>query len=614
MNTLIEKHLEKIKKQEKLECWYIVKQDTTFWKQCYYVYILEKYNNTDSEENLKIFFERETEKINEKLKLNLTTNYRALKVAFYYGLIEDLEKKYQRYDESVITPVYKKIKQLTNTQFEKVELYENIMIQQIEKMYISSEIDEKSKDLRSNFHIFPVIFLYKILLELGKSTGKYEISYDEYKYFLSVQENYSEFLNTLLLIIESRENSEIIESFKEYKDKLDSRLNNVIEQLNSIFIINKSKFISLKNEKIEYAEKVIRMFEDNIQFFENLNNLDNSYTNFLISDDSFLKNSRLNTAEKSLKNIIGKPHQRIFFGAPGTGKSYEVSKLIEKTYPNLEEKENPFVFRTTIYKDYSYYDFVGTIMPVNDGEKITYQFKPGIFTEALFKAIKSPGNDVFLVIEEMSRGNISGIFGDIFQLLDRDKEGNSEYSISNDLISKYFSEKGMTGFDKIILPSNLHIIGTVNTSDQNVNVIDTAFKRRFDFVYSDVSPIKNNETGEYLNSYIFELEDEKFEWNKFYMTINDFIVEELSLSEDKQIGQFFIKFDNYTTAEDKFNAIKNKLLHYLWEDVKEASFRETNIFKENKSFLKLYKDFEKKKNIFSGNFMKKYEELVLTDE
>lgn len=77
----------------------------------------------------------------------------------------------------------------------------------------------------------------------------------------------------------------------------------------------------------------------------------------------------------------------------------------------------------------------------------------------------------------------------------------------------------MTGFDKIILPSNLHLIGTVNTSDQNVNVIDTAFKRRFDFVYSDVSPIKNNETGEYLNSYIFKLEDKEFEWNKFYMTL-----------------------------------------------------------------------------------------------
>ena len=77
----------------------------------------------------------------------------------------------------------KKIKELTNTQFEKVELYEDIMIKQIEKMYISSEIDEKSKDLRSKFQIFPIIFLYKILLELGKGTGKYEISYDEYRYF-----------------------------------------------------------------------------------------------------------------------------------------------------------------------------------------------------------------------------------------------------------------------------------------------------------------------------------------------------------------------------------------------------------------------------------------------
>ena len=556
---------------------------------------------------------------------------------FYKENRELLLESNLRPSKSITRDIFSSVKKFTNERF---LLEKGVTIEEIaEKIFGKSEINDT---VRTNIRIMEEFHFLK------KQTNKYYSS-EILKKFLNSDLTIEEYLENLLLNISSLDSismllnsiictlregyleEKILEfpesasSFKESvpdfneRETLREKIKNIygftgsskksddrdytpnanyriltpLKSLGYILLLDNKNINGLKSYILTPKSiKILKRIDDNL--------------NFLVKDFS------TESSNRSLS--IKKTHQKIFFGAPGTGKSYEVSKLIKKTYRDLDERENPFVFRTTIYKDYSYYDFVGTIMPVNDGKKITYQFKPGIFTEALFRAIKCPNNDIFLVIEEMSRGNISGIFGDIFQLLDRDKEGNSEYSITNDLISKYFSEEGMTGFDKIILPSNLHIIGTVNTSDQNVNVIDTAFKRRFDFVYSDVSPIKNNETGEYLNSYRFELEDEKFEWNKFYMTINDFIVEELSLSEDKQIGQFFIKFDNYTTAEDKFNAIKNKLLHYLWEDVKEASFRETNIFKENKSFLKLYKDFEKKKNIFSGNFMKKYEELVLTDE
>ncbi len=302
--------------------------------------------------------------------------------------------------------------------------------------------------------------------------------------------------------------------------------------------------------------------------------------------------------------------QRMYFGAPGTGKSYEVTQVIKQAYQSIEEKDNPFVFKTTVFSDYSYYDFIGNIMPIKKDDEIKYEFQPGIFTQALNMAFKYSDKDIFLVIEEMSRGDIASIFGDIFQLLDRDANGVSEYSINNDSISYWLKKSGIE-LKKIYLPANLHILGTVNTSDQNVNVIDTAFKRRFDFIYVSVDPA-HNEKGELLNEFTFELYAEgktlEFEWNKLYMALNKFIVKELDLSEDKQLGQFFIKFGNYKTDYDKFNAIKNKVLHYLWDDVQSASMNDSaSIFvKDITTFSELYKEFSDKKLVFREEFLKYY--------
>lgn len=313
--------------------------------------------------------------------------------------------------------------------------------------------------------------------------------------------------------------------------------------------------------------------------------------------------------DEKQKDVI----QEIRFGAPGTGKSYSIKNIIRKSYKNYEEKDaNPFVLRTTIHSEYSYFDFVGNIMPVSKEGVVSYEFIEGIFTKALIRALLNRENDIYLIIEEMSRGDIASIFGDIFQLLDRNEKGESDYRIDNSLISEQLIKYGVKSIsnDRIYLPSNLHIIGTVNTSDQNVNVLDTAFKRRFSFVYESVKPSYDDKTGHILNSAVFVLNDKEFEWNQFYLSVNQFIVSDLELSEDKQLGQFFVKFPNNVNVNE---TIKNKVLNYLWEDVQNASMSDDAfIFNKNiKSFSMLYDKFDSgtdAREIFSDEFIQIYDQ------
>ena len=375
---------------------------------------------------------------------------------------------------------------------------------------------------------------------------------------------------------------------------------------------NKKDILSRFNLEINDDESINAA---KLLYLQQLSGVSSDYFWHLV--DGFSKDNQ-NYIECLSSLIKHKNIQDLYFGAPGTGKSYEVSQLIKTIYPTVSEKENPFVFKTTIYSDYSYYDFIGNLVPKHNEEgQLEYGFTPGVFTQALAQALNHEDKEIFLVVEEMSRGNIASIFGDIFQLLDRDEEGKSEYSINNDLITNFLNkpiEEGGIGKEikKISLPRNLHIIGTVNTSDQNVNVIDTAFKRRFGFIYSDVEPIKDD-NGQVLNSFEFELEGQIFEWNRFYMSLNSFITEDLELSEDKQIGQFFIKFGNFQNDEERYEAIQNKLLHYLWEDVQSMAVDESkSIFDKGnyKTFSQLYKGFKNRENIFSEDLVKKYDKTT----
>lgn len=304
--------------------------------------------------------------------------------------------------------------------------------------------------------------------------------------------------------------------------------------------------------------------------------------------------------------------QTIYYGAPGTGKSYTIDNEIIKSVAD------EFVFRVTFYPDFTYSDFIGQLLPVvtkptvpSGSSYITYSFVKGIFTRALEKAYDDTTKDVYLIIEEMSRGDCAAIFGDIFQLLDREKtgvnKGYSKYFINNELISKDII--ALSG-SQVKLPANLHILGTVNTSDQNVYVMDTAFKRRFEWEYVSTEAVadatgayKNNPTLAYNNGLVMM----PITWVELYTKLNKFIAAEqfLGLGEDKQLGQFFVEFDLSASAAVHKKQVKNKLLHYLWDDVHKASYRgDVSLFDKNVcSFAELYDAFEKDQKIFSDEFI-----------
>ena len=289
--------------------------------------------------------------------------------------------------------------------------------------------------------------------------------------------------------------------------------------------------------------------------------------------------------------------QQIFYGAPGTGKSHKIKD--DADVKAADEKN--LVFRTTFHPDSDYSTFVGAYKPtttkkavrnvagdiVKDTNKqevyedcITYSFIPQTFLQAYVAAWNNPDDKVFLGIEEINRGNCAQIFGDLFQLLDRDDEGASEYPIMADKdISKYLNgndEEGrpvLTNKDgikdgKLLLPKNLHIWATMNTSDQSLFPIDSAFKRRWDWVYMPIADAKKN--------YVIEIDNDQYDWWSFLEAINA-IIESTTHSEDKKLGYFFAKAKDGRITVETF---VSKVIFYLWNDV----------FKDNETNHKAFKD------------------------
>lgn len=274
----------------------------------------------------------------------------------------------------------------------------------------------------------------------------------------------------------------------------------------------------------------------------------------------------------------GTGENRIFYGIPGCGKSYYIEHNIlgksEDGYTGAYRKEN--IVRTTFYQDYSNTDFVGQILPkvVRGGEDekdtVEYSFNPGPFTLALIQAISNPDEKVALVIEEINRGNAPAIFGDIFQLLDRDEYGVSEYGIVNVSLTDHLNgreftvggEKKRYRFTEIKIPGNMDIFATMNTSDQNVYTLDTAFVRRW-----EREKIKNSyDHCKFASAAVPGMPD--YTWKEFVNGINGWItkhLEELQINEDKQIGVFFVKESLLTGGDAERFAFK--VLDYLWNDV-----------------------------------------------
>ncbi|MGE9891148.1 McrB family protein [Lachnospiraceae bacterium SGI.240] len=230
----------------------------------------------------------------------------------------------------------------------------------------------------------------------------------------------------------------------------------------------------------------------------------------------------------------------LLYGVPGSGKSW----TIEHEYC----KPGTVVERLVFHPDYTNADFIGQILPVVDpvDKMVTYEFTPGPFTNILKEAYNDPSKPYVLIIEEINRGNAPAIFGDVFQLLDRTVDtkvmdgikypkGTSEYGITSENIAKVVYEDGK---HKVRIPSNLSILGTMNTSDQNVFTLDTAFQRRW-----NMRLIENNFNNVRRSLSDAEILDTKVTWQKFCETVNTIIIgnrAKMASAEDKRLGVYFV--------------------------------------------------------------------------
>lgn len=297
------------------------------------------------------------------------------------------------------------------------------------------------------------------------------------------------------------------------------------------------------------------------------------------------------------------PHQRIFFGAPGTGKSYKLNQEANQYFGSNFK-------RVTFHPNYMYSNFVGQYKPYpteGNPEKITYKFVPGVLTRQIIEALSKPNENFLIIIEEINRANVAAVFGDLFQLLDRTSDGESEYSITvTKELQDYFKneafdngslsveiENKLNDFSELYLPHNLYIWATMNSADQGVMPMDTAFKRRWEFTYLGVNEAADNNIEEF-NNYIFEVNGENYNWDMYRREINDRL-SKLNIPEDKLLGPYFLS-KNILTNENKSyiaDVLKNKVLMYLYEDAGRA-FR-GRLFREGtyNTYSQLCSEFDK---------------------
>lgn len=357
----------------------------------------------------------------------------------------------------------------------------------------------------------------------------------------------------------------------------------------------------------------------------------NQYSNTLETYLKFLHAKEIFAEETKPKYSPILSLQQIYYGAPGTGKS--------KTIKDLTFGES--VIRTTFHPDSDYASFVGTYKPITEEvdlrdcygkkvidddtkevvkeERIAYKFIPQAFLEAYVEAWKKLGSSKkqYLIIEEINRGNCAQIFGDLFQLLDRNEYGFSDYPIVADKDMQKYLEKEFEGWEitnkdeinqlygeanmvnlimkgeRLVLPSNLYIWATMNTSDQSLFPIDSAFKRRWDWKYVPIREGRDKETNTPLNWYI-NTGDKQYNWWSFISKVNK-LIGSLTNSEDKKLGYFFCKAKDGEIDADLF---VSKVIFYLWNDVfKDYGFDDKDFQDEEGKILSFDRFYEDKKGI-----------------
>lgn len=418
---------------------------------------------------------------------------------------------------------------------------------------------------------------------------------------------------------------------------------------------------SLLNEYVNYFEKHPDNNADqarkDLAGHTSVDKFEYGYSSTLTTMAKMILGEQLSSVDKLLSNedakskSIDEPLQLIYYGAPGTGKSFTIDKMTN---------ENNSV-RTTFHPDSDYASFVGAYKPTMENvpinsiygesvqfatgknghpgteKKIVYKYVPQAFLKAYVAAWSNLDTPYFLVIEEINRGNCAQIFGDLFQLLDRNNTGCSSYAISADEDIAQFLREDDKGFcklteeqrnsiesfvlkkdsgveehigseilngSKLLLPPNLRIWATMNTSDQSLFPIDSAFKRRWNWKYMPIEYHPIDKKTQQPIDWKFQIGDNIYSWGQFLSKINPEIYT-LTESSDKQLGYFFAKADNATgiISEDVF---LNKVLFYLWTDVFKDFDVSSELFKYKKAnrsfrFTDFFEDPEALEN-FIDNF------------
>lgn len=553
MKRLSDNKLELLKTNFSNSLWYITKQNCVFRDLMLMARILELWNDEPTE-SFQSFFDR-TKVLHPFSSVLKNTPHRALKNCEFYGIMkQQMNNSRAAYSSQNLTDVYFKIKNICNLDFFDTDKYQNIIDYQLEKMKI----------IVNGKEINPILFTLKVLLTLGDATGMYRISNKEFKLFVCTSNEWAMFFEAVESIIRYRNDTEYKQTAdSNYDIANDTRFNLVLDNLS--YLSTNGSFIEIKQERIKDVRKIIADFE--------LGETEESDCNDLSK-----------TTNRTNENL-----QQILFGAPGTGKSHTIN-----CDANITEQNS---IRTTFHPDSDYSTFVGCYKPTKDEEsgEITYDFTPQAFTNAYVAAWKNVESPFFLIIEEINRGNCAQIFGDIFQLLDRDPNGFSSYKTTPDqdlanYIREQFTDTDIDDADvksgkKMQLPPNLYIWATMNTSDQSLFPIDSAFKRRWDWRYI---PIDYTDKGHYI-----ACGDTQYSWADFLQKVND-KVESVTQSEDKKLGYWFMG-NGAEQKEITVDRFVSKVVFYLWNDVfKDFGKSGNTIFKD--TFAKFHKFFD-----FGGN-------------
>ncbi|MGY6550471.1 MAG: McrB family protein [Erythrobacter sp.] len=281
---------------------------------------------------------------------------------------------------------------------------------------------------------------------------------------------------------------------------------------------------------------------------------------------------------------------RLFYGAPGTGKSYEVWRQIDR------DADPHFV--TVFHPDMQNSDFIGTLKPGSDDEgNVGYAFRPGPFARAVACAWANPAKKVYLVIEELNRAVAAAVFGELFQLLDRNPDGSSCYDVDfpSPEFEQWYHEKANPDAGRLSLPPNLWILATMNSADQGVYPLDTAFRRRWRQIYL---PIDYSKAPDTTLRYGTPSGEASTGWRQFVRALNNFLVSNLEVGEDRLVGPRFVD-----DRDLKDGTVPGKLLIYLWDDLLRHHGRADLFDGSIKTYGELDKRSTLRERIFSDKFL-----------